>query len=128
MDKRDFSIEEGLFLLADLTRRFGALHEVQVENLKKWPLIYLDVKNSQCEYHHESRKLYFTVGPFNNGKPDRLNDQLVFLEKSCKFLLGSDVRIAVRQGEQTLYGSFRQYPLPDAGRDGDTGSVESGQK
>lgn len=111
MAEKEYSVDEKLFMLADLTRRFGCLHEIQATNLKMWPLGYLGVKDSECEYHHATRHLYFTVGDPDGAVPQDIQFRLQFLEKSCKYLLGDDVSIAVRtKTGYVIYGNFKQYP------------------
>ena len=107
-EPQDINTQQKLGLMADLTRRFGALHEVQVMNLKRWPGIFLGVKTSQCEYDHSSRWLHFVIGAFfDNSRPDRFQERLEFLEKSCRMLLGGDIKISVTQFGRALYGIDR---------------------
>ena len=111
---KDLSIDEKLFTLADLTRRWGVLHEIQVLNLKKWPMFMLGVKDSVCAYEHDSRKLYFTVGDPIEGLLKAELQSYEFLEKSCRYLLGEDIQIAIRKQDETvLYGTFKGYELPN---------------
>ncbi len=110
-EKKEYTTDEQIFMLADLTRRFGGLHQLHVTNLKMWPLGYLNVCYSECEYHHTTRRLYFTVGDPVGPVPVDIQSRLEFLEKSCQYLLGEDIRIAVRtKNFYVIYGSFEQYP------------------
>jgi hypothetical protein len=113
--KKEYTTEEQIFILADLTKRFGGLHELHVTNLKMWPLAYLNVCYSEAEYHHDTRHIYFTVGDPVGAVPADLKDRLVFLEKSCRYLLGQDINISVRtHNGYVIYGSFAKYPKADA--------------
>lgn len=108
------STKEQVARLADLTKRFGALHEFQVHNLKLWSNASL---HSKCtiEYQPDIRKLFVTM----NARLQSYDSLPLFTEelaRSVKFLLGNDVRLAVKDATHpylqatVVYGDFDDYP------------------
>jgi hypothetical protein len=101
---------EQLYYLRGLTRRTGALHEAQVVQLRRWPLLVAPHASS-CEFAWDSdtKTIEFRLRLIPGKRaPANLAKRLKVLDGSVKLLLGEDCLVRVRAGSRTLYTGRRK--------------------
>lgn len=109
------AFDQQVLRLADLTRRFGALHEFQVQQIKMWTLALLNAK-SDIEYQPDIRKLFVTMKAKLKGPLTLLPILTADFATCVQWLLGKDVRVAIKDATHpyleaiVLYGDFSDYP------------------
>lgn len=109
------ALDQQVLRLADLTKRFGALHEFQVQQIKMWTLALLNAK-SDIEYQPDIRKLFVTMKTKTKSALDLLPILSADFATCVQWLLGKDVRVAIKDATHpyleatVLYGDFSDYP------------------
>lgn len=93
---------EAIMVAKDLTRRTGILTEIQIVQLRMWPLAILNAESSECSFDYEKRILKFKISGFDGERPTDLAERLVNLRRCIKFLLGPEYKIQVRLGKERL--------------------------
>lgn len=95
-----------LMALRDLTRKTGALHESQVIQLKMWPLVFLNVKDSTCEFGFETKQVIYKTKKFAGRKPSNFKKRLEHLVDATQRLLGPEYGVVIMlDGKKVHYGA-----------------------
>lgn len=102
--KSNEDVVEQLYLLKDLTKRTGILHEVQRMQLDYWIRIVLDKAidhTLMLELLGESRSVTFDVK--TKGRQKDIEIRLKPLTEWVKWLLGDDLTVKVRIGGELVW-------------------------
>lgn len=91
-----------LLQLKDLTSRTGMLHELQVMQLKMWPLVFLNAKNATTEFGYETKLVVYHVD-IEGRKPAKFKWRLEHLDKATKKLLGGEYSVVVNVNKKQVY-------------------------
>lgn len=87
---------ETLYRLRDLTRRIGALHEIQINNLKMWPIVILNAREADCSFDYENKLLTYDIKSLDGPRPSEFKQRLKILEASVKQLLGDEYEVVIK--------------------------------
>ena len=100
---------EKLLLLRDLTKRTGILHEVQVEQLKMWPLIAFEhATNSEFTWDNTTKNVCFSIKT-EGASPKKMNERFNWLDQAVKALLGPEWAIKVKiNGKEKFQSSGKK--------------------
>ncbi len=94
-----------LYTLRDVTERTGILHELQVKNLKMWPLVMIHAKDATCAFDYETRTVTYDIGSIDKPKPKNFQERLEALGKAVKQLLGDSYGIVVNLKGKKVFWS-----------------------
>lgn len=95
-----------LYALRDLTRKTGMLHELQVMQLKMWPLVFTNAKNASCEFGFETKQVIFKLDTLKGAKPKNFKARLEHLVKATQQLLGTEYAVTVMlDGKKVHHGA-----------------------
>ncbi len=114
--------------LRALFRTTGALHEVQVFNLKVWPrLCFPQAKNIKTSVAVEAREVTFELTvPWYKRVPD-VRERAMGLHQSVQHLLGADFQTTVLSGGKVIFVGERVMPVQPteqyAGTDFEAGRI-----
>jgi hypothetical protein len=86
---------EKLYQLRELTRRTGILHELQVLQLKMWPLVFTNATDSECEFNYETKAVVFNLKKLKGKLPANLQERLEHLTKATQQLLGDEYVVVI---------------------------------
>ncbi len=96
-------IVQKLMVARDLTRRSGIMVELQVQQLRLWPLAVLGAKSSECDFDFDTKRVYFKINGFEGGEPPAdLTQRLNNLRECVQFLLGPEYVIQVKNDRKIL--------------------------
>lgn len=87
---------EQLMRLKELSRNSGALHELQVLQLKYLPLITTHATSSEFIFKHDSREIIFNIKETQGKVPNKFKKRLKVLCQYAKNLLGSEYKVVVK--------------------------------
>jgi hypothetical protein len=116
----EFTPEEQLLALQNITRMTGALHEAQAMHLKAWPLVACPHAKS-CKFSCDPDKKviefdlvlkwssWFMGGV---GAPSDLKQRLEGLGQSVQWLLGTDWTVVVKSGNNILSETGPDFSRP----------------
>lgn len=106
-----------LMLAKNITQLTGGLHESQVLQLKRWPLLMVpNAESSEFVWSPDTKSVSFNLTLSKKPFPKNLLQRLEFLDKSVKQLLGSEWKISVVAGKKTLYSSKRSHGRNNSSR------------
>lgn len=113
--------------LRDVFRRTGMLHDLQLFNLKYWPLVAFPMaKKAKAVVNFEERDISFELDvPWYKRTPDA-RARAKGLNESVQFLLGPDFRILVAVNGKAIFTGERAAPVVTgdyAGTDFEAGRV-----
>lgn len=99
---------EQLMLLRDTTRRLGGLHELQMTQMKIWPLIFIGAKTSVAEFGYETKQVVYRLEGLKK-RPAKFQHRLEHLDKATKQLLGDEYLVTIMlDGKQIYNGPARK--------------------
>ncbi len=99
-----------LYVLRDMTAMTGLLHEVQVKNLKMWPLVMLHAKEATCSFDYESKAVTFDIERIDKPRPKNFKARLQALTKATKMLLGADYAVLINlKGKEIHFDPAEAY-------------------
>lgn len=84
-----------LYELREFTRTTGGLHELQIKQLKYWPLVFLEVNSSECSFGFDTKLVIYKVSKFKDKKPKDFKQRLVLLVTATQKLLGDEYEVLV---------------------------------
>lgn len=102
--KNSLDIYTQLMLLKEATNRFGALHEVQVLQLKMYPLLLTGVKKAEAHVDIEKKVIFFKLLETKNFKLTKKNKTII--EKIVSWtrnLLWDDCSVIVMNNDIVIY-------------------------
>lgn len=93
---------ETLLLLRDLTKRTGILHEIQVGQLKMWPLVAFDNATTSEFSWDSTKKMVCFVIQTQGPAPKKMRARFTWLDQSVKALLGHEwgIKVAINGKEK----------------------------
>ncbi|NBT57436.1 hypothetical protein EBT16_01505 [bacterium] len=96
---------EQLMLLRDLTKRTGVLHEIQVTNLKLWPMIaFTHAQTSEFTWDVDKHNVTFSLTT-KGASPKSMRARFDWLDQSVKALLGPEWGITVNMNGKEKFSS-----------------------
>lgn len=99
---------EKLFQLRELTRSTGILHELQVVQLKMWPLVFTNATEAACEFHYDTKTVVFHLGKLAGKRPKNFQARLEHLTKATQQLLGDEYAVLINvDGKEAFHGPAR---------------------
>jgi len=108
-----------VIMLRDLFRRTGALHEIQVQNLKIWPLLAFPMAATIATVDIEGHIVSFDLSiPKGKRLPKDVNARCRGLHESVQFLLGRDFQTRVLRGGKLIFTGRRAEPVKDTEYEG----------
>lgn len=102
MEAKD--VWEQLGLLREVSKTTGILHHAQVVHLQAWGQIALPhAKAIDIAWGADLRAIEYRAKVSEDKPPKDLKKRLTGLDESIKTLLGSDIKVTVKFGRQTIY-------------------------
>lgn len=86
---------ETLYKLREFTRTTGGLHELQVMQLKCWPLVITNATDSTCEFGYDTKTVIFKLSKLKGKKPKDFKKRLKMLAKATQELLGGEYEVLI---------------------------------
>ncbi len=81
------------------------LHEIQVKNLKMWPLVMIHAKAATCAFDYESKTVTYDIDAIDKPKPKDFKARLEHLNNAVKQLLGKDYSLIINlKGKKIFWG------------------------
>jgi len=118
---KDVTVEKGLRgqieSLRKMTELTGQVYELQLANLKMWPLVVLDMAKNEVRLDTDKKEVLFIVTPKTKGKrPAGLKAKCSYLDTAVRMLLGRDWLVVVQIGKSQIYrGEKDERPAADFG-------------
>lgn len=95
-----------LALLKGLTSTTGVLHDVQVVNLRQWPLMIIpDSTKAEVEFDFKFKLVTYKVKRSKKAKIKDLDVRMDTLAKYTRTLLGDEYQIAVYVNNGLIFSS-----------------------
>jgi hypothetical protein len=96
---------EKLYRLREVTRTTGILHEIQVLQLKMWPLVFTNATESECEFNFETKAIVFDLKKLKGKRPENFKERLEHLTKATQQLLGDEYAVVINvNGKKVFHG------------------------
>jgi len=116
---KDVTLEKGLRgqieSLRKMTELTGQVYELQLTNLKIWPLVVLNMAKNEVRLDTDKKEVLFIVTPKTKGKrPPDLKKRCFYLDGAVRMLLGRDWLVVVQIGKKQIYrGEKDERPVAD---------------
>ncbi len=86
---------EKLYVLRETTRTTGMLIELQVTQLRAWPMAFLNVADSTCEFDFDGKRVIYNLTESKDKRPKDFKGRLRLLAQATQQLLGDEYSILI---------------------------------